>query len=91
MAGNHKFAIPALVGIAAGDEVLVLTFLHQSRRNVLKVHPRGNKQNPLTGGLGPHALPSSKPDRPPSPDGATNRGNRLLVGPIEAIDGQSLT
>jgi tRNA (Thr-GGU) A37 N-methylase len=37
------------VGIAGGDELIVVTWLHQARRNVLKVHPRDNKRAPLLG------------------------------------------
>ncbi len=83
----HSFALPALDGLAAGDEIIVLTFLHESRRGVLKVHPRGNQQNPLTG-----VFATRSPDRP-NPIGLHQvtvrriERNRLLIGPIEAIDG----
>lgn len=83
----HAFAAPALEGLAVGDAVVVLTWLHQSRRETLKVHPRGNKQNPLTG-----VFATRSPDRP-NPIGLHHvtvrriEGSRLLVGPIEAIDG----
>jgi len=82
-----SFAAPALDGLAEGDDIIVLTWLHQSRRDVLKVHPRGNKRNPLTG-----VFATRSPDRP-NPLGlhrVTIRQigkNRLLIGPIEAIDG----
>src|SRR5215469_3698664 len=39
----------ALDGIARGDEIIVLTWLHRARREVLKVHPRSDPQRPLTG------------------------------------------
>jgi len=83
----HDFAAPALEGLVIGDEIIVLTWLHQSRREVLKVHPRGNKQNPLTG-----VFSTRSPDRP-NPIGLHRvsvrqiDGNRLRIGPIEAIDG----
>jgi len=48
-----------LEGIAAGHEVLVLTWLHQGRRDTLKVHPRGNPENPLLG-----VFATRSPDRP---------------------------
>jgi tRNA-Thr(GGU) m(6)t(6)A37 methyltransferase TsaA len=38
-----------LSGVTAGDEILLLTWLHQSRREVLQVHPRGDRTKPLTG------------------------------------------
>ena len=83
----YSFALPALDGLTAGDEIIVLTFLHESQRDVLKVHPRGNQQNPLTG-----VFATRSPDRP-NPIGLHQvtvrriEGNRLLIGPIEAIDG----
>ncbi len=78
---------PALHGLKAGDEILVLTWLHQARREVLKVHPRSLKDRPLTG-----VFATRSPDRP-NPLGlhrVTIRRivkNRLRIGPIEAIDG----
>jgi tRNA-Thr(GGU) m(6)t(6)A37 methyltransferase TsaA len=39
----------ALGDLAAGMDVLVLTWLHQADRNVLAVHPRDNPRKPLTG------------------------------------------
>ena len=77
----------ALHRLAAGDEVVVITWLHQARREVLQVHPRTDRRNPLTG-----VFATRSPDRP-NPLGlhpCTIRaidGPRLLVGPIEAIDG----
>jgi tRNA-Thr(GGU) m(6)t(6)A37 methyltransferase TsaA len=77
----------ALDGIAVGDEIIVVTWLHQARRDVLKVHPRGNKRLPLTG-----VFATRSPDRP-NPLGLHPvivkriTANRLRIGPIEAIDG----
>jgi tRNA-Thr(GGU) m(6)t(6)A37 methyltransferase TsaA len=76
-----------LDGISVGDEIILITWLHQSSREVLKVHPRGDEGIPLTG-----VFATRSPDRP-NPLGlhrVTVRvitGARLLVGPIEAIDG----
>jgi tRNA-Thr(GGU) m(6)t(6)A37 methyltransferase TsaA len=83
----RSFAAPALDGLRVGDQVIVLTWLHEARRATLKVHPRGDQSNPLTG-----VFATRSPDRP-NPIGlhpVTIRSidkNRLLVGPIEAIDG----
>jgi tRNA-Thr(GGU) m(6)t(6)A37 methyltransferase TsaA len=74
-------------GIEAGADIVVLTWLHRARRDVLKVHPRSNRRNPLTG-----VFATRSPDRP-NPVGlhrVTVRKivkNRLRIGPIEAIDG----
>ena len=76
-----------LDGLAAGDDVIVVTWLHQARRDVLKVYPRSERHRPLTG-----VFATRSPDRP-NPLGlhvVTVREvakNRLRIGPIEAIDG----
>lgn len=80
-------AAQALHGLAAGDEVFVITWLHEADREVLEVHPRDDPGTPLTG-----VFATRSPDRP-NPLGlhpVTVRaieGTRLEVGPIEAIDG----
>jgi|SRR5215469_2465635 len=77
----------ALDGLARGDELIVLTWLHRANRDVLRVHPRSDPQRPLTG-----VFATRSPDRP-NPIGihqVTVRevdGKRLRVGPIEVIDG----
>ncbi len=38
-----------LLGLKAGSEVIILTWLHLADRSILRVHPRGNALNPLTG------------------------------------------
>jgi tRNA-Thr(GGU) m(6)t(6)A37 methyltransferase TsaA len=77
----------ALSGTSVGDEVIIITWFHRAKREVLEVHPRGELMNPLTG-----VFATRSPHRP-NPLGlhrVTVReisGTRLLVGPIEAIDG----
>lgn len=76
-----------LEGIAAGVEIIVITWFHQSHRDVLKVHPRGDKNKPLTG-----VFATRSPNRP-NPLGLhrvtvlETDGNRLRINQIEAIDG----
>src|SRR5215207_976726 len=41
--------LDALEGLRAGDEVLVLTWLDRARRDVLRVHPRDDRANPMQG------------------------------------------
>ena len=73
--------------LEVGDEIIVITWLHQARRDVLEVHPRSDERLPLTG-----VFATRSPDRP-NPLGlhpVTVRvidGNRLRIGPIEAVDG----
>ena len=76
-----------LARMQAGDEIIVITWLHQARREVLKVHPRGDASNPLTG-----VFSTRSPDRP-NPVGLHRvkvleiNADRLHIGPIEAIEG----
>ena len=39
----------ALLGMEVGHDVIVITWLHEARRDVLKVHPRSDESRPLTG------------------------------------------
>ena len=83
----YPWAAKGLHRLAVGDEVIVITWLHRGRRNVLQVHPRSDPRNPLTG-----VFATRSPDRP-NPLGLhpvvvrAIDGNRLRIGPIEAIDG----
>ncbi len=76
-----------LAGITAGSELIVITWFHQAQRDILKLHPRDDPNTPLTG-----VFATRSPDRP-NPLGLHRvtvrevHGNRLRVGPIEAIDG----
>ena len=77
----------ALSGIKAGDDLIVITWLHRADRTVVETHPRNDPTIPLHG-----VFATRSPDRP-NPLGlhrVTVRevsGTRLLIGPIEAIDG----
>lgn len=81
---------PGIEGIAAGDEIILLTWLHLSDRDVLRVHPRGDRTQPLKG-----VFDTRSPERP-NPIGlhrvrvleVTDRS--LKVQPLEAIDGTPL-
>jgi tRNA-Thr(GGU) m(6)t(6)A37 methyltransferase TsaA len=79
--------VEALEGLSAGDEVILITWLHQANRAVLKVRPRGNPDAALTG-----VFATRSPDRP-NPIGLHRvtildiDGTRLRVAPLEAIDG----
>lgn len=76
-----------LDGLARGDELIILTWLHQANREVLKVHPRSDRSRPLTG-----VFATRSPDRP-NPIGLHPvkvrevAENKLRIGPIEVIDG----
>ena len=77
----------ALGGIEVGDDLVLLTWLHEASRDVLEVHPRSDETRPLTG-----VFATRSPDRP-NPIGLHRvtvvgvDGLELAVRPLEAIDG----
>jgi len=80
--------VEALYGIEAGQEIWILTWLHQGRRAVLQVHPRGCITSPLLG-----VFATRSPDRP-NPIGlhrakvqSVDDGRWIRVDALEAIDG----
>ena len=81
-------AVAAATGdLAVGDDVFVLTWLHQADRSMLEVHPRDDLSNPLTG-----VFSTRSADRP-NPIGLHRvqvvavDGLRVRVSDLEAIDG----
>jgi tRNA-Thr(GGU) m(6)t(6)A37 methyltransferase TsaA len=77
-----------LDGITAGQDLLILTWLHQADRAVLAMHPRDDPRNPLTG-----VFATRSADRP-NPIGLhrvrvreMQNDGYLLVEGLEAIDG----
>ncbi|MCA1698753.1 MAG: tRNA (N6-threonylcarbamoyladenosine(37)-N6)-methyltransferase TrmO [Actinobacteria bacterium] len=79
--------LEALEGIRVGDEVIVLTWLDRARRDVLRVHPRGDASRPQQG------LFSTRSPHRPNPIGlhrveiASIDGGRVRVRKLEAVDG----
>jgi tRNA-Thr(GGU) m(6)t(6)A37 methyltransferase TsaA len=73
--------------LAVGTDIIVLTWLHKARRDVLVTHPGGVTTRPERG-----VFSTRSPARP-NPVGIHRvtvlaiEGDRLRVGPIEAIDG----
>jgi len=70
-----------------GSDFIVITWLHRARHKMLKIHPRSNRQLPLTS-----VFATRSPNRPNPLNlhRITVReiaGNRLRIGPIEVIDG----
>ena len=88
----------ALLGMEIGHELIVITWLHEARRDVLKGHPRSDPNRPLTGvfytrsparpnPLGLHPV-TVREINPPLREGyGATRATRLRIGPIEAFDG----
>jgi tRNA-Thr(GGU) m(6)t(6)A37 methyltransferase TsaA len=76
-----------ITDLHAGAEILVLTWLHHARRDILRVYPRGNLQNAEEG-----VFSTRSPDRP-NPIGLHRvriidiNANRIHVSDLEALDG----
>jgi tRNA-Thr(GGU) m(6)t(6)A37 methyltransferase TsaA len=77
----------ALDGVRVGDRLVLITWLHRARRDVLRVHPRDDPSNPLLG-----VFATRSQDRP-NPIGLHDveilavAGERIRVAPLEAVDG----
>jgi tRNA-Thr(GGU) m(6)t(6)A37 methyltransferase TsaA len=76
-----------LRGLQVGDDVLLLTWLDRAARDVLVVHPRGDRTRPQQG-----VFSTRSPDRP-NPIGLHRvgilaiQGTRIQVRDLEALDG----
>jgi tRNA-Thr(GGU) m(6)t(6)A37 methyltransferase TsaA len=79
--------LEGLEGLRAGDEVIVLTWLDRARRDVLRVHPRGDAARAEQG-----VFSTRSPHRP-NPIGMHRvevlsiDGGRVRVSNLEAVDG----
>ena len=80
--------VEGLDGVESGKEIWILTWLHESERSTLKVRPRGDPQNPITG-----VFATRSPDRP-NPIGLHRAkilgiadSRWIQVDGLEAIDG----
>jgi len=77
----------ALDGLRVGDEVVVITWLHQADRDVLQVHPRGDTSRPVRGVF------ATRSQHRPNPLGLHEvtilaiDDRRIHVRGLEAIDG----
>lgn len=77
----------ALEGLRPGDHVIVLTWLDRARRDVLRVHPRDDAANPLRGVFGTRSADRPNPIGLHPVEIIEVEGQRLRVGPLEAVDG----
>jgi tRNA-Thr(GGU) m(6)t(6)A37 methyltransferase TsaA len=79
--------LEGLAGIRPGDELMLLTWLDRARRDVLRVHPRGDLSRPEQG-----VFSTRSPHRP-NPIGLHRvevlsvDGGRVRVRNLEAVDG----
>jgi len=88
----------ALLGMEVGHELIVITWLHEAKRDVLKGHPRNDPNRPLTGvfytrsparpnPLGLHSVTVREIDPPLRKAHGATSSIRVKIGPIEAFDG----
>jgi len=79
--------LEGLEGIVAGQSIVVLFWLHQSGRDVLKVYPRGDKSRGLRGVF------STRSPMRPNPIAISElkvlaiQGNRIEVSGLDILDG----
>ena len=77
----------ALRGLHAGDEVILVTWLDRADRDTLSVHPRGDRNRPVTG-----VFATRSADRP-NPIGLHRvrivevSDTTIVVSHLEALDG----
>jgi tRNA-Thr(GGU) m(6)t(6)A37 methyltransferase TsaA len=79
--------LEGLRDIDVGDEIIVITWLDRARRDVLRVHPRGDTSR------SPQGVFSTRSADRPNPIGlhrvevTSTDGRRVTVRSLEAIDG----
>ena len=79
--------LEGLQSLRPGQDVILITWLHRARRDVLSVHPRGDQSRRKEG-----VFSTRSPDRP-NPIGlhrveiAAIEGPRIRVRSLEALDG----
>jgi len=67
----------ALADLKVGDEIIILTWLDRAKRDVLRVHPRGDTGIPVTG-----VFSTRSPDRP-NPIGLHRVKIEAILDPLQ--------
>jgi tRNA-Thr(GGU) m(6)t(6)A37 methyltransferase TsaA len=79
--------LEGLEGIRPGDRVIVLTWLDRARRDVLRVHPRDDVNNPMQGVFNTRSADRPNPIGLHEVEVLSIERERLRVRGLEAIDG----
>ena len=79
--------LPALADIEPGSSVIVLTWLHRARRDVLRVHPRDDPANPEQGVFSTRSQDRPNPIGVHRVEVVSVEGERVRVRDLEAVDG----
>jgi tRNA-Thr(GGU) m(6)t(6)A37 methyltransferase TsaA len=83
----HSEVQAGLDGVAVGDEIIILTWLHEADRTVLKVHPRGDLSRPEAGVFSTRAPSRLNPIGLHRARVLDIAGVLVHVSALEAIDG----
>jgi tRNA-Thr(GGU) m(6)t(6)A37 methyltransferase TsaA len=79
--------VDGLGDIHPGDRLVVLTWLHRARRDVLRVHPRDDPANPERGVFSTRSADRPNPIGLHPVEVVALDGRRILVRNLEAVDG----
>jgi tRNA-Thr(GGU) m(6)t(6)A37 methyltransferase TsaA len=79
--------LDGLDGIRPGARVIVLTWLDRARRDVLRVHPRGDVRNPKQGVFNTRSSHRPNPIGLHEVEVVAIEGPRVRVRNLEAVDG----
>jgi tRNA-Thr(GGU) m(6)t(6)A37 methyltransferase TsaA len=79
--------VEGLHDIAPGDRVIVLTWLDQAQRDVLRVHPRDDPHAPLRGVFSTRSASRPNPIGLHEVEVLAVDGETIRVASLEAVDG----
>jgi tRNA-Thr(GGU) m(6)t(6)A37 methyltransferase TsaA len=79
--------LDGLDGIRPGDRIVLLTWLHLARRDVLRVHPRDDLARPLAGVFNTRSSDRPNPIGLHEVEVVAVDGRRVRVRNLEAVNG----
>jgi tRNA-Thr(GGU) m(6)t(6)A37 methyltransferase TsaA len=79
--------LDALDGVRPGARVIVLTWFHRARRDLLQVHPRDDPANPMQGVFNTRSADRPNPIGLHEVEVLSIDGGRVHVRPLEAVNG----
>jgi len=80
----------ALLGIQKGDKIVILYWMHLAERDMLQVHPRGDRSRPVRGVFTTRSPQRPNPISVDTVEVTGIRGTVIEVRGIDAIDGTPL-
>jgi L-fuculose-phosphate aldolase len=79
-----------LTGVEAGSKIVILYWMHLAERNVLQVHPRGERTSPLRGVFSTRSPQRPNPISLETVEVTGIRGSVIEVTGLDAVDGTPL-